>query len=104
MTYSIFTLLYSRLKDPLNAYKYFKESYSSYVKPPFNVFSETKGGTNPYFMTGAGGVLQSMVYGFGGLDIGETGVVRISTSIPNEWKKVTITASPIKQLNELEYD
>lgn len=27
MTYSIFTILYSRLKDSTNSYKYFKESF-----------------------------------------------------------------------------
>lgn len=69
MTYSIFTILYSRLLDPQNAYKYFKESHQAYLKRPFNVFAETKGGTNPYFLTGAGGVIQSLVFGFGGYDI-----------------------------------
>lgn len=69
MTYSVFTILYSRLKDPVNAYKYFTESFQDNLRKPFNVFAETKGGTNPYFLTGAGGVIQSMVFGFGGYDI-----------------------------------
>lgn len=52
------------------------------MKPPFNVFSETKGGNNPYFMTGAGGVLQSLIFGFGGIDITNDGLQKIKTSIP----------------------
>jgi hypothetical protein len=32
------------------------------------VLAETKGGTNPYFSTGAGGILQSVLMGFGGLE------------------------------------
>ena len=90
MTYSIFTILYSRLLDPDNAYKYFKQSHESYLRKPFGVFAETKGGKNPYFLTGAGGVIQSMVFGFGGYDISEDGVKKIKTVIPKQWKSVTI--------------
>ena len=60
------------------------------MKPPFDVFAETKGGTNPYFMTGAGGVIQSLVYGFGGYDITDEGLRKITTAIPKEWTNVTI--------------
>lgn len=88
MTYSIFTILYSRLKDPISAYHYFNESFQENLRKPFNVFAETKGGTNPYFLTGAGGVIQSMVFGFGGYDITEAGLVHVETSIPKEWKRV----------------
>lgn len=77
MTYAIFTILYSRLNDSDNAYKYFKESYQPYALPPFGVFAETKGGSNPYFITGAGGVVQSLVYGFGGLDVSDQGLVKV---------------------------
>lgn len=82
MTYSIFTILYSRLNDSSNAYSFFKESYQPYSLPPFGVFAETKGGNNPYFLTGAGGVIQSLVYGFGGLDITDEGLRQIPTAIP----------------------
>jgi trehalose/maltose hydrolase-like predicted phosphorylase len=90
MTYSIFTLLYSKLKNSTLAYKNFKESFVPFLKKPFGVFSETKGGSNPYFLTGAGGVLQSMIFGFGGFNIGEKGIYFTNNSIPAEWKKVTI--------------
>ena len=54
--------------------------------------AEYKGGTNPYFSTGAGGVLQTVMMGFGGLDINPKGGVRqLKTSMPPHWKKVTIT-------------
>lgn len=90
MTFSIFTILYSRLNDPENAYRYFKESFTDFLKKPFNVFAESKWGTNPYFLTGAGGVIQSMVFGFGGYDITENGIKKVASSIPSQWKKVTI--------------
>ena len=70
--------------------------------PPFGVFAETKGGNNPYFLTGAGGVIQSMVYGFGGLDITEKGLRKISTVIPKEWTSVTIKTKAKVQAQNLE--
>jgi protein-glucosylgalactosylhydroxylysine glucosidase len=39
MTYSIFTILYSRLNDPINAYKYFYQSFFDNLRKPFNVFA-----------------------------------------------------------------
>jgi len=42
------------LEDGDKAYQFFKEAYIPNQNPPFNVLAETKGGTNPYFSTGAG--------------------------------------------------
>lgn len=53
-----------------------------FLKQPFGVFAETKGGNNPYFLTGAGGVLQSVIFGFGGFNIGEKGIYITNNSIP----------------------
>src|ERR1019366_10094 len=41
--------------------------------------------------TGAGGIIQSILMGFGGLDITPGGIVQIRSSLPKEWKKLTIT-------------
>ncbi len=91
MTQAIFSLLYARLGDKSNAYYWFKEAYIPNLNPPFRVIAETKGGTNPYFATGAGGVLQSMLMGFGGLSITPQGIVQKNALMPDEWKKITIT-------------
>jgi trehalose/maltose hydrolase-like predicted phosphorylase len=91
MTQAIFSLLYSRLGDSENAYHWFKEAYVPNLNPPFRVIAETKGGTNPYFATGAGGVLQSVLMGFGGLDITPEGIVQLNSVLPENWKKLTIT-------------
>ena len=61
------------------------------MNPPFAVLAETKGGTNPYFATGAGGVLQSVMMGFGGLEISDKGIIQVKSVIPKQWKKLTIT-------------
>jgi len=97
MTQAIFTLLYSRLGDGEKAYHWFKDAYVPNLNPPFNVIAETKGGTNPYFATGAGGIIQSVLMGFGGLEITPNGVTQIKSSLPKQWKKLTITGVGIEK-------
>jgi len=91
MTQAVFTTLYARLGNTEKAYHWFKESYVPNLNPPFRVIAETKGGTNPYFATGAGGIVQSLLMGFGGLDITSTGIVQLKTSLPKQWKSLTLT-------------
>lgn len=91
MTQAIFTLLYARLGNADKALKFFKDSYEPNLNPPFRVIAETKGGTNPYFATGAGGILQSVLMGFGGIDITSKGIMQIKSVLPRHWKKLTLT-------------
>jgi len=91
MTQAIFSLLYARLGDKENAYHWFKDAYLPNLNPPFRVIAETKGGTNPYFATGAGGVLQSVLMGFGGLDITPDGIIQLKSVLPENWERLTIT-------------
>jgi protein-glucosylgalactosylhydroxylysine glucosidase len=90
MTQAIFALLYSRLGDAQKADYWFKDAYRPNLNPPFRVIAETKGGTNPYFSTGAGGVVQAILMGFGGLDITPTGLQQIKSTLPSGWKSLTI--------------
>jgi trehalose/maltose hydrolase-like predicted phosphorylase len=91
MTQAIFALLYARLGDGDKAYRFFKDAYEPNLNPPFRVIAETKGGTNPYFATGAGGIIQSLVMGFGGLDITDQGIIQIKSKLPGKWRSLTIT-------------
>ncbi len=91
MTQAIFTLLYSRLGNAGKAYHFFQDAYVPNLLPPFRVIAETKGGTNPYFATGAGGVIQSLLMGFGGLDITQAGITQVKSVLPSNWKSITIT-------------
>jgi len=91
MTQGIFALLYSRIGNGDKALHFFKDAYEPNLNPPFRVIAETKGGTNPYFATGAGGIVQSLLMGFGGLDITPQGIVQVKSSLPSKWKSVTIT-------------
>lgn len=91
MTQAIFSLLHNRLGEPEKAFHFFQDAYLPNLNPPFRVIAETKGGTNPYFATGAGGILQAVLMGFGGLEITPTGITQLKSTLPKHWKKLTIT-------------
>lgn len=98
MTQAIFSLLYSRLGQQDEAYKWFRDAYEANLLPPFRVIAETKGGTNPYFITGAGGVLQTVISGFAGIEIVPGGGIRqIKSVMPAHWKKLTIKGVGIEK-------
>lgn len=90
MTQAIFTLLYARLGDGDKAYHFFKDAYVPNLNPPLRVIAETKGGTNPYFATGAGGIIQSILMGFGGLEITAQGITQVKSALPKLWKSLII--------------
>jgi len=91
MTHAIFAILYARLGMPDKAYKSFHEGYTANMRPPFGVLAETATGNNPYFSTGAGGMVQAMLNGFGGLEITPAGITQLKVKLPKNWKSLTIT-------------
>ncbi len=97
MTQGVFALLYARLGDADKAYFWFKDAYVPNLNPPLRVIAETKGGTNPYFGTGAGGILQALLMGFGGLEITPTGITQIKSVLPKTWKSLTITGVGVEK-------
>ncbi len=97
MGLSIFATLYARLNQPEKAYELFQKSYQPNELPPFKVLAEVAGGNNPYFATGAGGMLQSVLFGFGGLEIGEEGIDQLDTKLPKKWTSLTITGVGIEK-------
>ncbi|MBT8218390.1 MAG: glycoside hydrolase family 65 protein [Bacteroidia bacterium] len=88
---SVLAALYARLGETDKSYELFKKSYEPNKVPPFGVISETAGGTNPYFATGAGGMLQTVLAGIGGLKITDEGIIQSEGALPKQWKKLTIT-------------
>jgi len=90
MGMAILSILYNRLGDAKKSAEIFNGSYKPNEVPPFGVLSETAGGTNPYFATGAGGMLQAVLAGFGGLDITDDGIIQVDSSLPEGWSlKIT---------------
>ncbi|MEM9824588.1 MAG: glycoside hydrolase family 65 protein, partial [Bacteroidota bacterium] len=88
---SIFAVLYARQGDADNAFRLFKESYVPNQQTPFGALSETATANHSYFATGAGGMLQTVLFGFGGLEISDGGIVQKNPILPKQWKSLTIT-------------
>lgn len=90
---SVFAVLYARLGETEKAYEWLLKSYQANEVPPFNVLAECAGGNNPYFATGAGGMLQAVLAGFGGLAITDEGVIQHKVALPKEWKRLDVIRS-----------
>lgn len=87
---SIFAVLYARQGDVDSAYRLFKESYVPNQQAPFGALSEVATSNFSYFATGAGGMLQTVLFGFAGLDFSDDGIVQRNPILPKEWKSLTI--------------
>ncbi|OEK02613.1 glycosyl hydrolase family 65 [Roseivirga sp. 4D4] len=90
MGFCVLATIYARLGDANKAFDVWTNSFRPNGVPPFGVLSETRGGTNPYFATGAGGMLQTVLGGFGGLDITDAGIVKGKQNLPKGWKSLEI--------------
>jgi trehalose/maltose hydrolase-like predicted phosphorylase len=92
MTDSIHALVAARLGRADEAEKNFRDSYRPFMRGPFLLFSEKRSMDRCVFTTGAGGVLQSVIYGFGGLSYSEKdGLIKGPVALPKGWTKLTIT-------------
>lgn len=91
MGFSVLAAIYARLGKYESLYEKFLASYKNNELPPFGVLAETAGGTNPYFATGAGGMLQLVLMGIGGLEITDEGVISVEQKVlPPKWKSLEI--------------
>jgi trehalose/maltose hydrolase-like predicted phosphorylase len=101
MTNSVESIIAAQAQQPgCLDYTLFQNSYQPYLNGPYDQFSETQGapalsggGTGPAFdfATGAGGFLQTYVYGFAGLRWNPTTLVLAPTLPPQLAGGVTIT-------------
>jgi trehalose/maltose hydrolase-like predicted phosphorylase len=90
MASGVLSVLYARLGDKEKAYAYFVKSYLPNSRPPFGVFSESANSNNPYFATGAGAMLQAVIYGFGGVEQTDNGLKYNKGLLPKKWKSLKI--------------
>ena len=91
MSNAIIAVLHARLGDPETAFKVFKKSYTDKLRPPFGVLSENANNSRVSFATGLGGILQSVIFGFAGVEITPEGIVQLPTRLPSHWKSLTVT-------------
>jgi trehalose/maltose hydrolase-like predicted phosphorylase len=72
------------------AFDLFKRSYIPNKRQPFGALAESATSNNPYFATGAGGLLQAVIFGFAGLHLTDQGIVPGKPCLPKSWKKLEI--------------
>lgn len=89
MTYCMFALQYAKMGEPEKAFKYFQKSYIPCKRQPFGVISERPDGAHAFFITAGGGILQSVMMGFGGLEITPNGIEQKQGILPQGWKSLT---------------
>ena len=67
MTSSIEAIVAARLGRAQQSLDLFHDSYQPFMRAPWDAFSEKRTTDNVYFLTGMAGCLQSVLYGFAGL-------------------------------------
>lgn len=97
MAHGILSVLYARLNNKEKAYDHFVKSYLPNSRPPFGVFSESANSNNPYFATGAGAMLQAVIFGFGGVELTDEGFKFNNGLLPSTWKSLKIIGLGINE-------
>lgn len=69
MSDSVHALIWARIGEKERAYKTWRKSWGDFTQHPLMLFSEKRKKDVTYFLTGAGGCLQTVLYGFGGFRI-----------------------------------
>ncbi|MGA7340581.1 MAG: hypothetical protein WBE72_19110 [Terracidiphilus sp.] len=88
--------------DAAAAYKGLEFSNGPFLKPPFNVRSETPGNNHLYILCVSGGFLENFLYGFTGVRLTDQGLTAVYRPVlPSAWKGVTIKGV---KLHGLSYD
>jgi trehalose/maltose hydrolase-like predicted phosphorylase len=81
----------SELGDEAESYKWLKFSMGGFLKPPFNMRSETARNNAIYNLSISAGFLENFLYGFTGLRFTDQGLTPIYAPVlPSAWKSVTI--------------
>lgn len=97
MAHSVLSILNNQLGNRHKGYELFIRGYAPNEVPPFGVIAETAGGTNPYFATGAGGMLQALLAGFGGFRITDNGIEQLYPHLPKQWTALKITGVGVEK-------
>lgn len=103
MSDSIHATIAARLGRNSEAYKFWRQSWMPFVHQPWLSFFERRNSSDDYFLTGAAGCLQSVIYGFLGIrfeegkgkppapskELANGYWLTVRPNIPAEWKSIT---------------
>ena len=88
---TLLTVIAAELGDRELFERLFPFSYTGYFRPPFNALAETPRNDGTNFITGAGGFLQQLIFGFTGLRFNEDGLTKkFSPMLPSSVQKLRL--------------
>ncbi len=87
----------ARPGDAQRATELFEKALKPYRKGPFRILSLRKQGPSTYFGTSAGGLLQAVILGFGGLHFTEQGLVQQDPLLPEGWTSIELKGMGMNQ-------
>ena len=91
MTYAIHAILAAQVGNQAQLTDYLRRSYAANMRPPFLSFSETPDNDYCTFMTGAGGLLQALLYGVCGARLSDDGLTfPFPALLPEGWTKLAV--------------
>ncbi len=81
----------SELGDAKSAGDWIERNLVGFLKPPFNVRTETVANNAGYILATSAGFLQSMIYGLTGLRVDDKGLdAAYAPTLPPNWKSLTL--------------
>ena len=84
MTASMQAVVAAKLGRGPESLDQFHDSYRPFMRGPWDAFAEKRTSNRVYFCTGMGGCLQSVLYGFAGLQVVEPGQKAAGTKIASD--------------------
>lgn len=91
MTTTFYPIIAAELRDAGLFNELIPQSYQNHLRPPFNVLAETPTNNSTNFITGAGGFLQQVIFGYSGLRLSERGLSqKFAPLLPASVKKLTL--------------
>ena len=93
MTASMQAVVAARLGRGPESLDQFRDSYRPFMRGPWDAFAEKRTSNRVYFCTGMGGCLQSVLYGFAGLQVSEAGQKAPGTKIAGD-AAASLSADP----------
>ena len=89
MSHSIHAILWARLGDETQALRALDLAWRRNVHGPFRIWSETPGIGCVNFLTGAGGFLQALLAGLGGVQVVDGGLLAQPLK-PKAWRHLAV--------------
>ena len=81
----------AEIGDAAGALRWLRHEQEKFLKPPFNVRSETPHNNCTHILATATGFLQNFLYGFTGLRVADKGLVaKYAPALPDDFKSITL--------------